>query len=313
MTLPPLGCVTPGWLRKRGAIERLVRAVMQDQLVAGARILDVTPEEYLADPCSSPSLNATTAHAIVGESPLHAWSQHPRLGGAAHGGNGTKAMQDGTLLHRLLLDKGKEIAVIDAPDFRTNAARDARDAAIDCGKMPVLQHQFAQKAAVAAKLRDQLEARGYVFDGQSELAIEWRDGDVLCRSMLDHARVKDGAIFEIKKVESANPKKIARTFVDYGYDIQYTAHTRALAKLRPEFEGRIDFTFLFLEIEPPYSVVPVKPDGALREIGALRWEQALRTWRECLAANRWPGYADGEPVVLEAPQWVVTEQLGTWQ
>lgn len=304
--------VSPGWIRARGSIEAFVAALLTPR-DSSARILDVTPEQYLADPCATPSLNATTAHEIVSESPLHGWTIHPRLGGRAGGGAGTKAMNDGSLIHKLLLGKGQEIAIIESDAFRTNAAKDARDAAIADGLLPVLRHNYESKLAIAERVRERCAAKGYVFDGQSEVAIEFDDGGVLCRAMLDHVNVADGSILEVKHVARANPRQIARSFFDFGYDIQYTAHTRALAALRPEFAGRINFTFLFIESEPPYSIVPAKPDGALREIGALRWDNALRIWRECLESGKWPGYCDGAPAILEAPAWLVTEQLGTWQ
>jgi hypothetical protein len=119
--------VTRGWLRARGAIGALQAAIAAPR-DGRARILKVTPEQYLADPCKTPSLNATTAHAIVGESPLHGFTQHPRLGGNPYGGAGTKAMNDGQLIHSLLLRKGKELAIIDAPDFRAEGG-DRREAA----------------------------------------------------------------------------------------------------------------------------------------------------------------------------------------
>ena len=52
--------------------------------VRRARILDVTHEQYLADPCATPSLNQSTAHVMLTKSPLHAWHQHPRLGKARY-------------------------------------------------------------------------------------------------------------------------------------------------------------------------------------------------------------------------------------
>ena len=79
-----------------------------------------------------------------------------------------------------------------------------------------------------------------------------------------------------------------------------------------ELEGRTDFVFLFLEIEPPYSVVPVRIDGALKEIGRLRWNQAVEKWGECLANNRWPSYCDG-PIILNAPAYVMNQYLGNEQ
>jgi hypothetical protein len=279
------------------------------------RILNCTTDEYLADPCERPSLSSGVAHALVADSPAHAFAKHPRLGGSV-GNYGTKAMNDGALIHTLLLGNGKDIVVIDAPDFRTNLAKDARDSAIALGRIPVLKHQIEAKAEIAEILREKLAAYGYMFQGDSEVAIEWKDDDagepVLCRSMLDHVYINDGRIYDVKKVASANPKDIARSFYDWGYDIQFAAYTRALAALRPELEGRIDFTFLFMEIEPPYSVVPVRPDGAFREIGKLRWERSLRLWVECMRADRWPGYSSGV-VTLEAPQYLVNQEIGTWQ
>jgi hypothetical protein len=61
--------------------------------------------------------------------------------------------------------------------------------------------------------------------------------------------------------------------------------------------------YVFVEIEPPYSVVPARPDGALRHHGTLRWEHAVRTWKRCLDSGDWPGYCDGV-TTLEAPGWI---------
>ncbi|MBS0364938.1 MAG: PD-(D/E)XK nuclease-like domain-containing protein [Proteobacteria bacterium] len=281
-----------------------------------ARILDVTPEQYLADPCDRPSLSSGVATTMVAESPAHAYAKHPRLGGRGGDSGGTKAMTAGGLIHKLMLGTGKDVELIDAKDFRTKAAQEARDAARAAGKMPILQHDFAEKAATAAKLVDRCREYGYEFTARSELAIEWtdraQDGEVLCRSMLDHVFLDRGIIYDIKSTEAANPSKIERRFLDYGYDVQYAAYTRALAALRPELAGRIRMIFLFVELEEPYSVVPIEPDGSFREIGALRWNRALTLWEQCLAQKHWPSYySGGEPLLLHAPNYVVEREIGT--
>ena len=285
-----------------------------------ARLLRCTPDEYFGDPCVTPSLSSSIACELVAESPLHAWTHHPRLGGERSAS--TKAKDDGSLMHRLILGKGREIAIIDAPDFRTNRAKDLRDQAISKGHLPVLQYVYAEKLAIAEKIRDRCLALGYEFDGSSEVAVEFTDGnDVLCRCMWDHAWVDRGRLVDLKKVRSANPRHLARYFVEYGYDIQWAAYTRALARLVPEFEGEIDFTFLFCEIEPPYEVFAVRcgpgapPPGvaALDEdfcsIGTMRWEQALRVWKGCLEHGKWPGFIEGTQI-LSPPRWVRIEHLG---
>jgi len=277
-------------------------------VAGGARPLKCSVDEYLADPCAVPSLSSGVAHALVALTPEAAYAKHPRLGGVG-GAPGSKAMNDGTLIHNLLLGKGKDVVVIDAPNYQTKLAQTARDQAIAAGRVPVLRHESERLAIVANILRDKLLAKGVVFGGQSEFAVEWLDaGDVHCRCMFDHVYIDEGWIFDLKKVARLNPRELSRCFVQNGLDIQYAAYTRALAALRPELAGRIDMAFVYVDIEPPYGVWVGRPDGAHREIGTVRWEQALRIWKECLAADRWPGWGDG---VIEAPPWVIAQELGS--
>lgn len=284
-----------------------------------ARILDVTVEQYHRDPCDSPSLSASMANILLSKSPLHAWTEHPRLGAKPDDDeviedDDTEAFTKGKVIHTLLLGKGSQVALIDADSFRTKAAREERDEAVALGKVPMLRHKFDELAAAAAHLQDNCRALGYEFGGQSELAIEWSDagvnGPVLCRSLLDHVYVDEGVIYDVKTIRNANPRQAARYFVEHGYDLQFTAYTRALATLKPELAGRIEFTFLFLELDPPYAVVPARPDGALREVGQERWKRALQLWERCIAANDWPAYCNSV-VTLEAPPWVITQELGS--
>jgi hypothetical protein len=286
-----------------------------------ARLVDLTPEEYLADASwfRGPSLNASTAHLMVAESPLHAYTQHPRLGGADAARRpavGTKPMNDGALIHKLMLGKGRDVIPIPSQDYRTVAAREARAEIAAAGKIPVLERDYQEKIAIAARLRDRCAAMGIVFDGMSEACLEWCERYdnrlIRCRAMLDHLDLARGEILELKTGRSVNPDAIARRFVECGYDISHAAYTRALAAYEPEFEGRVNFVFLFVELQPPYSIVPCRPDGALRTIGAARWERAVRLWTECLESGVWPGYtgADGGVATLEAPRWEIARELG---
>lgn len=285
-----------------------------------AKLLNCTPEEYHKDPCAVPSLSASTAHLMVSESPLHAWTRHPKFGSVESDDelveaedDDTKAKDEGTLIHKLLLGKGTEIVVVEADSFRTKAAREIRDEARASGKLPVIAAKFEAISTAANRLRAKCREYGFEFGGDSEVGIEWYEtgatGPVVCRSMLDHVYVNDGVIFDVKKIRSANPKKIARAFVEHGYDIQEHAYTRAVEGLNPKLTGRVEMTFLFLEIDPPYAVVPIEPDGALREVGKQRWRRAVTLWEHCLAENRWPSYVNSK-LVLEAPPYVITEHLG---
>lgn len=293
-----------------------------------ARILNCTEEEYFADPCATPSLSHSIANILLSKSPLHAWSAHPRLGGApvpegeeeAEEGEeehpkSTAAMDAGKVLHSLMLGKGVDIAVISYDNYKKKAAQQERDAAIAAGRVPMIAAKYDVLVVAADKLRTRLAQAGYPLEGESEVAIEWHErgelGPIVCRCRLDHVFMQQGRILDIKHVRSAHPEKVARTFVDYGYDLQAHCYSRALAALMPQHAGRVDFTFLFLESYAPNAVLPAIPNGAFQEIGRLRWERALKTWEQCLHTQAWPSYVlRGNVAVLEAPAYVIQREIG---
>jgi hypothetical protein len=276
-----------------------------------ARILEVTQDEYFADPCEIPSLSQSLAHTLITETPLHAWNTHPRFG--AQRGASTKATDDGQLIHKLLLGKGTVIDLIAANDFRTKAAQEARDASIAKGRLPILEYRFAEAQATAEILKGKLLELGIELNGMSEVAIEWDEpgefGPVRCRCMMDHVFFDRGKIYDIKKIRSAHPKTCGKHAVEYGYDIQHTAYTNAFTALHPEFAGRVDFVFLFLELDAPHVITPARLDGTLRELGDQRWNRAVTTWERCLRKNHWPAYVNSI-VSIEAPPWAITQEMG---
>jgi hypothetical protein len=281
-----------------------------------AHILEVTEAAYHADPCPSPSLSQSIAHTLITQSPRHAWLEHPRLGGQRR--VSSKVMDEGSILHKLLLGAGAQFEMVVADDWRTKAAKEARDVIVAEGKIAILAHNFEKLKNAAERIYKNATDQGFPFGGRSELAIEFidyadqwkREREVFCRCRIDQVRA-DHVIYDVKKVRSANPKDIARCIIEYGYDIQAHAYTRAYEQLVPEALGRSDFVFLFCEIEPPYEVVAARLDGYHREIGQRRWNKALTLWDKLLTEGSypWPGYADGA-ITLIPPQYLINQELG---
>jgi len=276
-----------------------------------ARLLDCTTAQYFKDPCAVPSLSQSTAFTLLNSSPLHAWTQHPRFGNVRRAS--TAAMSEGTAIHRLLLNKGADFEVIEADSFRTKLAQEQRDRALEEHRLPVLRHQHDEWVTAADRIKVNLAALNIHLTGESEVPIEWQEsgslGPVTCRGMFDHVIIDRGIIYDIKKADSASPKKCGRSVVNYGYSLQHAAYTSALAKLKPEFEGAVDFIFVFVEVDPPYAVLPARLDGMLRELGAMQWNRAVRLWEHCLTTNNWPSYTN-QITTLEAPPWAITEEMG---
>lgn len=275
-----------------------------------AEIMKWTHGEYLADPCDTPSLSSGIAHTLLRRSPAHAWLEHPRLGGK--GRRSTGEMDRGSLAHTMLLGKGKELAVVEAKDWRTKVAKAARDEARKQGKIAMLARQHDELVTATTAIRKEL-ARYVSFDGMSEVPIVWEEesaqGPVVCRAMLDHLHFVRGQILDVKTCESAHPDACMSHAINYGYLIQSAAYVAAVEALRPELAGHIDYVLLFCELEPPYAVLPARFDGGLREIGRMHWRRAIDLWSRCLGSRRWPGYAS-EIVTLNAPSWLLSRELG---
>lgn len=99
--------------------------------------LDIAAADYFADPCPSPSFTQSIGKLLIDRSPAHARLAHPRLNPDFDPDDATK-YDIGNIAHRLLIGRGKELAVIEADDWRTKAAKEAREQAAAEGKLGVL-------------------------------------------------------------------------------------------------------------------------------------------------------------------------------
>lgn len=278
-----------------------------------ARILNVSVDEYHRDPCETPSLSTSLAKVLLDKSPRHAYAAHPRMGGLRR--EPTASMDRGTLGHRLLLGKGAEIAELPFADYRTAAAKEQREVALQRGLIPVLSHALAEAREMAEVHRAGLAAYGVDLTlGESEVAFAWNervfcsDATIQARCMMDHVNVRDGVIFDVKVVASAHPDVVAKNMSTYGYDIQHASYTSCLRSYRPECAGRERMVFLFCEAEAPYVVQPYVPDGQFRALGQARWDRAVRVWHECMKSGRWPGYSD-EVATVSPAMWALNREM----
>lgn len=276
-----------------------------------AQILEIEPDEYHL----RPGLSASIATTLVQRSPLHAWSEHPCLGGKDAQDESTPAMDFGSVTHALVLGRGKAFTPCPFDDWKTKAARKTRDDYRAAGLVPILTHHLDRAERCAAALSRQLAERGLKLDGRSEVAIEWHEpsarGPVLCRGMFDHVWIERGRILDLKIVGNAETSQLERSAERFGYAIQAEAYKRALTALRPELAGRVEFLFAFCESDAPHALNLTAPDGMLRELGERRWRRAVEAWAECMATHGpdrpWPGYGHGINQ-LSAPAWALQRE-----
>ncbi len=253
----------------------------------------IPESEYFADPCEMPSLSHSIAKMLLDRSPAHAWSAHPRLGNQREDG-ATKASDTGTILHKLLLGRGADIAEIDAKDWRTNAAKEARDEARAAGKTPVLASDMTDIYACAKAARRQIESHpdlGAFFEaGKSEAVIAWQDGGIWCRGMVD--RLPDAPrvpVFDIKTTALSGAPESWERRVVHEYATQAAFYRRGLKAIRRVEPG--PFLFVVIEVNAPYAVSVLTPAPSLLAYAEAEIERAIELWRDCIAADKWPGYA----------------------
>jgi hypothetical protein len=268
-------------------------------------VLDIPAVEYHADPLAGMggSMSSTTARHILapGCPALVQWeSSHP-----VH-----KDVYDvGTVAHRLTLGAGAEIVEVQADDWRSKAAKDARATARDGGRVALLTAALRECEDMAIAVHADRFAGALLAPGTGvpERSVFWADpvAGVNRRAMFDWLPDGPGRPIgvDLKTTPSAAPKHIRKSIVDYGYHQQaawYLDGMRAVGFEDPAF------LFVFVEKTPPYLVTVVELDDAALREGDYRNAQAMEDWAECKATGEWPGYTN-DIVLIGLPQWAITD------
>lgn len=248
-------------------------------------------------------LSPSIASILLKRSPLHAWQYH-RLGGGEQSEQ-TDATRRGRLIDAMLLGNGPEIIVVPAKDWRTNAAKDARDAAEVAGKIAVLADKFDAASTAVQAIRDRLRVRGIEFTGQSQVTQVWESDGCECKGKLDHLMLP--VIYDLKCVDDASDEAITKSIVSYGADVQHAAYVEGVEANNPDLIGRVKMLFVFVEPEPPYAINVRPLGGSMRELGERKWRRAKATWAKCVKSGVFPGYENTAP--LEAKPWQLSEEM----
>ncbi len=278
---------------------------------------NISEADYHADRlCAKPTLSRSEAKTLVDDCPLLLWAAHPRLGGRNQTVV-TKKMDFGSAAHAIVLGRGAEIITVDAENWMTKAAKEARESIREQGKTPLLAREKEQADTVVAALNMRLKEFG-MLDGfnraKSETVLLWEESEnVMCRAMADKLDINEETgsahFFDVKFCESANPKWLGKHFAEMGYGLQDQWYIHGLEQLLPKFAGRMDFTFLLQETSYPFIMVPVRLSGDFKGASISKVMRAIDTWKKCIEQGRWPGYTT-EIVTLEPPPWLLPSEMG---
>lgn len=255
---------------------------------------NVPAARYHADPCERPSLSSSIAKILIEKTPRHAWYAHPRLNPDFVPGDDSK-FNLGSAVHELMLGKGAGYTIVKAADYRGKDAQAARQRAREEGRIPLLHEQYLQAVGIANEASHNLAQIDVQLEGyRNEGVLVWEHHGLPCRAMVDSIGRGVHQIWDIKTtVSGLSDSAIARSIVNYGYDLSAAFYIKGLEAVLPELVGRVEFRWIFVETEPPYELRVIEADPITLEFGKRKAEAAMLQWAACMSSDVWPGWPRG--------------------
>lgn len=251
-------------------------------------VYDLPMRLYRGQPADALSLSASDAIKLMESTPLHlrqSWLEPEKRDHRAN---------MGTAIHCLLLEplrKGAAIKVIEAPDFKTKAAREAADEALDAGMVPLLVETFERAMTAVDAVRSHQGAAELLDSGIPEQCyFAKHQSGVYVKARPDLVNGA-GIIVDIKSVGDANPEFIRRRIYDGSWYTQSVFHCDVYERVT----GRqpADYLWICVEQKPPHAVAVYRPSRDAMVAGARKNAAAIETFAECARTGVWPGYPTG--------------------
>lgn len=266
-------------------------------MITAPGVYAISSDDYLADPVEDGSLSSTGARMLLPPScpALYRHAQdHPK--------EPKRHYDIGTAAHLLVLGVGPELIEVEHDSWRTNASKDAAEAARADGAVPLLTKDYERVHAMAAALREHEGAARLLAAGTGlpEQTLVWRDPatEVWCRARpdwlphwltADHRQI----VFDYKTAAAADVESFEKAIATYGYHQQADWYLDGLVHTGLAADrAHTAFVFIVQEKEPPYLPNIFEIDIAALQRGAAQNHYARAIYAACTAANRWPGYAD---------------------
>jgi PDDEXK-like domain of unknown function (DUF3799) len=253
----------------------------------------ISAVDYHADPCPEPSLTQSLAKILIEHSPRHALTMHPRLN-ADFEPEDDKKFDLGSAAHRIMLGRGRELAVIECADWRTKASKELRDQAVANGFTPILQHQFEQAVQITDAATHQLdkhEDRDAFTRGDPEVMLAWQEDGIWFRALVDWLHDDLLTVDDYKTSGmSMAPHVLGYRAEAAGWHIQAAFIERGLDVLYSDNRGRRKFRFIAQETDKPYGLTVMHMDEHWLTMGRKQVDTAVSIWKTCIRTNQWPGY-----------------------
>jgi len=218
-----------------------------------------------------------------------------------HGQAPKAAFDLGHAAHLYTLGKGSQLALIEAGDYRTKAAQEARNAAYAARRVPLLADQYEQVLAMAEALSSVPEIAEILTspDAHTEVSLIALRDDVWIRGKID--LLLGDMMFDYKTSDRpATIEGFTRSAADHGYYFQATWYLTIAALLNMPIRH---FRFIAQEKVPPYYAAVFELDDEWQQLGYQQMTAAIDLYRRCQTSGKWPGYPTTVQKIL-MPRWL---------
>lgn len=281
---------------------------------------DIAAEDYHGNPdlLPGPSLSSSGAKTLLARSPFHFWHDSP-LNPNRPSESGKAHFAVGRAAHDMILLEDRWPSFYHVlPEGFTRAASKKfaaeiaeADAAIESG-MTVLRYEDALTVhAVADAIRANKLAMATLTNGESEETLAWQDRetgvwlrarpDFRPNSIIEKRPVRIVSDLKFVADSNASPEGFKRAIANFGYHQSaafYFDGIEAVYGIKPTH-----WLHVVVERDPPHCVALYELPAEDIERGRALNRKAIRLFADCLAADRWPGYAD-EPAPVGLPGWL---------
>jgi len=149
--------------------------------------------------------------------------------------------------------------------------------------------------------RDPLVRRLTTGDVWREVSGFWRDPEtgLVVRCRPDAYRPSLRLMADVKTTTDARATTWRKRVAEFGYHAQEALYTDGWRACGMEVDA---FVFIAVETSAPYAHCVFDLAPAAVDEGRAAMREALQTFAQCKAANRWPAYPS-EPQSLDIPSW----------
>lgn len=220
----------------------------------------------------------------------------------------TSALAFGQAIHTALLEPDRfrqEYIVAPSCDRRTKGGRAEWESFIElaAGKTPILAGEFAAAEAMIKSVYGERDCAELLAHGRArEISFVWHDDvtGLLCKGRVDLLTEFAGwtIICDLKSTSNASRYAFQRQMANLGYYRSVAWYRLGLNALVPADRRCV---LIAIEKTPPYCAVAYEINDQALAIGEREVRELLVRYASSCESGLWPGYSDGNVVVMDLP------------